>query len=432
MKFTETIIGRFLQGVNFYLLVLSSLLALFMPPRRCESRRVQPFRPLSPKPTASSFNVTPPDVSTPDLPVVQPRFGSQIILQPQIDVPSPPTRMSGWLAAQRQRLSTLSLNPHRESQADINAQLWKQNRAERGLAYWEDASKDSDVFEKVYGNPDSYLGTSAVQPPTIEKPKLEAPRFGRGFIRSMSSRYSDFDLSTTPKIDRKSWQVDSPVFGLNGIIQPSTGESALRSPGSVVVTDPDSSSDISVLFRKQEELDNSIAALKLLEGSVGQLSSPTSSKQSAEPSATRSEFSLSNFPNPPWITTSGPYDHNELQRGSPVPDTKPSRLNPPSINVENVPFELVPPRMPASMAEHNRTTSLPISETADSEVLMSARAQRFDSQGTQYDVTSFIGSAFFQNLWNFFLCSQSGRLDWGPIDLPFSIWTQERVFGLIK
>lgn len=302
--------------------------------------------------------------------------------------------MSGWFTTQRQRLSTLSLSRRGESQVDVDSQLWKQNQAERGVTFWENASKDSDVFGKVYGNPDSYLGTGAVQRPTIEKPKLEAPRFGRGFVRSMSSRYSNLDLSSIPKVDRQSWQADSPVFGLNGIVRPPTGQSPVRSQGSATITGPDRTSDISDLFRKQAELDNSIASLKLLQGSADKPDSPTSPKQSAEPSATQSEFSLSNFPNPPWASTS---DEPSDESPSPVPDMKPfPRLKPPSISVDNVPFELVPPRMPASMMEHNRTTSLPMSETADSEVLMSARTQRFDSQGTQYDVTSFIGSTSFE------------------------------------
>ena len=386
-------LGRFLQGVSFYILVLSSLLALFMPPWRHKSGRIPPFRPLSPKPTASSFNITPPNVSTPDLSLLRPRFDSSMIPQPRTDTASPAAKMSGWLTTQRQRLSGLSLSRQRESHVDINTQLWEQSRAERGLSYWENNSRDSKVL-------DSYLGSSAAQLPTIEKPKLEAPRFGFGrvSIRSISSRYSTLDLSTaqSQRVDRKSWEVDSPVFGLNGIVRPSASESAVRSQGSATVTGPDRRSDISDLFRKQEELDNSIAALGLLQGSVEQLSSPTPSKQSAEPSATQSEFSLSNFPNPPWVAASEPDNPTELWRSpSPDPDTNTLRSQPPRINVDNVPFELVPPRMHASTIEHNRTISLPISETADSEVLISARTPRFDSQGTQYDVTSFIGSTLF-------------------------------------
>lgn len=391
LKFTETVLGRFLQGVNLYLLVLSSLLSVFMHSWKSRSDRIPQFRPLSPKPPTSSFNVAPPNVSTPDLSMVQPRFDSPVAPLPQADIPSTPRRMTEWLATQKQRLSNLSRRG--DSQVDTNSQLWKQNWAERGMSY---ASKDSDVFGKAYGSHDSYLGADPVQSPDAGKSKLEAPRLGRGFIKSTSSRYSNSILSVLQKVDRNSWHADSPVFGLNGIIRPSTGESAARSQGSATVTGPDRNSGLSHLFRKQEELDNSIAALKRLQSSAMiRPSTPSiSSKQSVEPSVTQSEFSLSNFPNPPWVTAPDPHnpaDPRQIPSPIPVRETKPLRLKPPSISVDNVPFELVPPRMPASM-EYNRTTSLPISETADSEVLVSARAQRFDSQGTQYDVTSFIGN----------------------------------------
>jgi hypothetical protein len=387
VDFTETILGRFLQGVNFYILVLFSLLTLFLP--QWKSGRIPSFHPLSPKPPTSSFHLAPPDVSTPNLSAVQPQSDSSIIQQPPVDRLSPTARMAGWLANQRRRLSSLS---HRGgSQDDMGVQLWNQSRVEHGLSFRE-PSKNPELFKKVYGYPDPYTGTDPVLPPPVEKPKLEAPRLGRGFVRSAASCYSDLDLSPPEIGDRKSWQPDSPVFGLNGIVRPSTGESGLRSQGSVTVAEPDRSSDISGLFRKQEELDNSIAALKLLEGSAGLPNSPSSSK----PSATRSDFSLSNFPTPPWASTPEPGDLGELDRiPTPIRTTKPLRIKPPSISVNSVPFDLIPPRMPASAMEHNRTLSLPVSETEDSDVLVSARTQRFDSQGTQYDVTSFIGSTFF-------------------------------------
>lgn len=378
VEFTETILGRFLQGVNFYILVLFSLLMLFLHPWK--SGRIPSFHPLSPKPPASSFNLAPPDVSTPNLSAVQPQSDSSMIQPPPTDRLSPTARMAGWLANQRRRLSSLS---HRGTgQDDMGVQLWNQSRVEHGLLFRE-PSKDPEIFKKVHGYPDPVL------PPPVEKPKLEAPRLGRGFVRSAASRYSDLDLSPPEIGDRKSWQPDSPVFGLNGIVRPSPVESGLRSQGSVTVAEPDGSSDISGLFRKQEELDNSIAALGLLGGSAGLPNSPSSSK----PSATRSDFSLSNFPTPPWANTPEPDDLSELP--TPIRTTKPLRIKPPSISVNSIPFELIPPRMPASAMEHNRTLSLPVSETEDSDVLVSARTQRFDSQGTQYDVTSFIGSAFF-------------------------------------
>lgn len=388
VEFTETMLGRFLQGVNFYILVLCSLLTLLLPPWK--SGRIPSFHPLSPKPPASSFSVAPPDVSTPNLSAVQPQSDSSISQRPPADRVSPTARMVGWLATQRRRLSNLS---HRGAgQDDTGVQLWNHGRAEHGLSFRGEPSKNSELFKKAYGYPDLYTGTDPVLPPPVEKPKLEAPRLGRGFVRSAASCYSDLDLPPPEIGDRKSWQPDSPVFGLNGIVHPPTVDSGLRSQGSVTAADPDRSSDISGLFRKQEELDNSIAALKLLEGSAGLPNSPSSSK----PSATRSDFSLSNFPTPPWANTPEPDNISELgQIPSSIRTTKPLRIKPQSISVNSVPFDLIPPRMPVSAMDHNRTLSLPVSESEDSDVLVSARTQRFDSQGTQYDVTSFIGSTFF-------------------------------------
>jgi len=367
-----------------------------MPPWQPKSDRVPSFRPLSPNQPASSFNITAPDISTPNLSAVQPRSDSPTTQRPRSGRPSSAARMSEWLIIQRNRLSSFS---HRgDSHDDMNVQLWNHSRAERGLLSWEYPSKDPDAFEKVHRHPDPHPGTDSVQPPPIGRPRLEAPRLGRGFIKSASSLYSDLDLSPPEMVDRKSWQAESPVFGLNGIVRPSTGKSGVRSQDSETIGDPNRRSDISDLFRKQEELDNSIAALKLLENSAGPPNSPSSSKHSGEPSATRSDFSLSNFPDPPWVVDSPDSDNfAEPQRSpSPTPTVQPSRFNPlsVSIDVDNVPFDLVAPRMPASMMEHNRTLSLPVSETAESEGLVSARPPRFDSQGTQYDVTSFIGSAF--------------------------------------
>jgi len=304
----------------------------------------------------------------------------------------------------------------------MNAQLWNQNRAERGQSFQEDSSiKDSEIFEKVYGYPDAYLGTEPLrlQPPPARKPKLEAPRLGRGLIQSMTSRYSDLDLFPSETVDRKQLQADSPVFGLDGIVRPSTAQSKMDSvqdsQDSATVADTDRRSDLSGLFRKQEELDSSIAALKLFGDYTNPPSTP-SSKQSREPSTARSDFSLSNFPRPPWVGTA------ELDVLSEPPLSPSSvrtvrgprlRPTPPIINVDNVPFDLIPPRIPAFVMEHSRSLSVPISESAESDLLVSARTPRFDSEGTQYDVTSFIGSTFL-GLDGFPFSHALNRSDWWP------------------
>ena len=399
VKFTETMLGRFLQGIDFYILVLSSLLMVFGPLTRPRSARLPAFHPLSPKQPASSFNVPPPDVSTPNLSAVGALPDLLMTQRPRVERSSSAAKLSEWLVSQRKRLSSLSYRGG--GQDEMNVQLWNQNRAERVQSFQDDSpTKDSDVFEKIYGiYPDTSLGAEPfqLQPPPIGKPKLEAPRLGRGLIQSMTSRYSDLDLSPPELVDRKLLQADSPVFGLSGIVRPSTGQSKMDSPqDSVTVADQDRSSDLSDLFRKQEELDSTIAALKLLGDSTDPPSTP-SSKESREPSTARSDFTLSNFPRPPWVDGSDSEDIGEppLSPSSARTVRQPRlRYNPPSISVDNVPFDLIPPRIPAAIMEHNRTLSVPISESAESDLLMSARTPRFDSQGTQYDVTSFIGSKF--------------------------------------
>lgn len=269
----------------------------------------------------------------------------------------------------------------------MNVEVWNPSRAELDQSFREETPKGSDVFKEVYGHPDSYLGIDPFQPPPIRRSKLEAPRLGRGFAKSATTRHLDLSLPPPETVDRKALQANSPVFGLYGIIQPSTGESGLRPRVSVATVDSNQTSVVTNLIRKQEELDKSIAVLELLEGSVDLPSSPLSSKQSRGPSATQSDLSLSNFPDPPWSGRPDSIDFSEPSRSStPVPTTQPLHLNPPSVNVDNVAFDLVPPRIririPTPGVDYSRTMSVPVSDIADSE-------------GTQYDVTSFIGSTCF-------------------------------------
>ena len=392
VKFTESILGRFLQGISFYILVLCSLLLVFLPLREPKLRRITPIRLLSPKQPASSFNITTPNVSTPSL-SVQPRSDSPMIHRSQSEEPPSTAQITGWLAIQKQGPS--DSNDRGVSWVDMIVQLWDQNRAERGPSTWVETPKGSDVFKEVFGYPNSHLGTDPVQPPPIEKPKPEAPRSGMGYTRSATPPSFDLSLSSLEMVDRNPFQVDSPVFGLYGIVQSSNGKSGFRPRVSVTITDSSEGSVISDLIHKQEELDKSIAVLGLLGSPVGPPSSPLSSKRSGIRSAAQSDFSLSNFPDPPWSNHPDSDTLSEPPRSpSPTPTTRPSRLNPPSVSVDNVAFDLVPPQLqiPAPTTEY----SLPVSDIADSDVVVPIRKPRSDSQGTQYDVTSFIGSTFFR------------------------------------
>jgi hypothetical protein len=123
------------------------------------------------------------------------------------------------------------------------------------------------------------------------------------------------------------------------------------------------------------------------------------------PSSMRSEFSLSNFPSPPLTFTAtangipsptstlkAPFDRNEERR---------SRLMSKSDGVTGLPL----PRMPVLNDYPSTPQSMPDSPGRNSEDTgdMSGNVSRMkvDSAGTQYDVTSFIGSALTRSHWEF-------------------------------
>lgn len=152
----------------------------------------------------------------------------------------------------------------------------------------------------------------------------------------------------------------SPVYGLNGIIRAKDRESAVPSSINSRV------SDLSSLYRRQAELDKSVEGLL-------RYSKHTTVVSNKSPSG--SEFSLSNFPDPPIVKSptdssfTGPLSEKELVMG-------------------NTTFSLVPPSMPAG---HWRQASVPVSMQGSEDGLLGGERGRFPSNATRYDVTSFIG-----------------------------------------
>jgi hypothetical protein len=150
---------------------------------------------------------------------------------------------------------------------------------------------------------------------------------------------------------------------------------------------------LSDLFRQQNELDKSIAALRLFEHKGESSQDEEKREESAslfygsDRSRTSqlfsSKMSLSHFPPPPWENGTEVSDDNFTSQ----PSRRDNTIRSVSFLVNNVPMDLVPPQMPAAVAEHGRQSS----ET-DSELLMTSRTGKFDSLGTRYDVTSFIGN----------------------------------------
>lgn len=200
---------------------------------------------------------------------------------------------------------------------------------------------------------------------------------------------------------------DSPIYGLDGIIRNLQVGGIDGSRESNITTER--SSGIESLLRQQQELDQSIAGLRNF--------SPTSDAELGPPrvlsESLQSEFSLSNFPEPPFLRrsldsgkTTTPISAraalpNNSDQSLPTTETDRTKslMSEYSLMVDDVPFQLVQPRMPATSSNYpipqNQPVSLVFSDTNDSILGLSIgeanRGPRFDSQGTQYDVTSFIG-----------------------------------------
>jgi hypothetical protein len=171
-------------------------------------------------------------------------------------------------------------------------------------------------------------------------------------------------------------------------IRPTIHDTAPNSPqvGETPQARPISAADsFEDLLRQQKELDKSIAALRLFSPRSSLTSLPTpslsivpslpsvrnaqedsQSSQKHSSTSARSEFSLSNFPEPPGI-------HETEVATSPIISTR-SQL-----------------RAQRKSRLHGGSLTSQIASSIDDILPPFARSNQFDSGGTQYDVTSFIG-----------------------------------------
>ena len=188
------------------------------------------------------------------------------------------------------------------------------------------------------------------------------------------------------------------MYGLNGIIKRPLPTPAPRPASSVASFDE--------LLRLQQELDKSIAALRLFSAD-DELSEPrlsdiiplngSSTDQSVtsvkgfrkhESGSGRSEFSLSSFPEPPEVSTSPP------SPGS----LGPLRARQKQPRIMRKDDELAVPAITIPVENDVTITSTEPASTESEMFDRTSRAQRLDSAGTQYDVTSFIGGELTNDL----------------------------------
>lgn len=399
VEFSESALGRFLQAVELYILTLFVLISAFykMPVRasvvaELVRRRLNgntfDRQGLNAGDRESGFSMAGrPDVSTNNNVA-----GGQLV---------PPNDNS--LESMSQRLSTTSKisswlirrTSNRASVEGDRNRLWTQGEAEKGQSIrtesqrnsveqqtpmepketvtWKDPALTSVVIETDPGANPSRI------PPPVSVPQISDNRFTLQTNYSLApSAYSNSsaipqDGSLRPRPLSQD-TTSSPIFGLDGVIRPRrAGESQSNRRASDTSTLRSIGMDS--LLRQQQELDRSLAGLR----------SFSSTRRPSRVMSLVSDFSLSNFPEPPIRA-------NPTEPTSPLtikPDSDPSRpaavetTKDDSFMVDDITFQLVPPQMP--MVDEEQVGR----DSTESSVL--PRGMRLDSQGTQYDVTSFIG-----------------------------------------
>ncbi|KAJ7161322.1 hypothetical protein C8R43DRAFT_1123785 [Mycena crocata] len=406
-KFSETTLGRFLQAVETYGLILSVLIFTFykvpsfVPPvvnaTRKRSSFFTAFTGLPPKTEESAFQVSPPVIETPVI---------QIGRAPErpISRGSPISRISSWISTRR------APRPNSGEQ-----KLWNSGDAELGISTemrstTPEASAEG-MSPRVYVLEEKPQDEKQRFPLTIEPQnavsatpsnlEVTTPSTARPFTGvSFASYYGMATNSrlTMPSVapNNDSRNTDSPVYGLNGIIA-AAPESPILSrrppssppPPASPSVQRDSANSFDELLRQQTELDKSIAALRLFSPTTTVMSVPPPPEPEAKSSAetidrsfsvssgktmsNRSEFSLSIFPDPP------PVDRESI-----------FPVSAPSGRGIDAPFPAGRSRR-QSRIPRSAVSAKDGAETEGLSAPASPAHMRFNSEGTQYDVTSFIG-----------------------------------------
>ncbi|KAG8720514.1 hypothetical protein FRC08_018948 [Ceratobasidium sp. 394] len=187
---------------------------------------------------------------------------------------------------------------------------------------------------------------------------------------------------------------ESPIYGLEGIIASLGGDllpdEEIPSQQEVRADSGAYSPRAASFQRRQAELDRSVANLRSFspEGTVRQSlyglndnTNPSVPSFEQGSSSYRSDFSLSNFPSPP-----GP----KLSFLGPSRRTS-AATRPGEVDLDDLRFTLAPPRTPATSPD-GRQFSFP-STTRGSDILQIQPRAATNSNGTRWDVTSFIGGS---------------------------------------
>ncbi|KAG7099349.1 hypothetical protein E1B28_001205 [Marasmius oreades] len=351
--FSETTLGRFLQAVELYILMLFVLISTF---------HNVPKRP--PRADTASYIVSAPEKPTQAPPEVSPTSATR-------EWPNLPSRtsrrLSSWIMARRSshapsgvRWLVTPVDVERDTPGN------QQTKPADGI---DPVLKVSNEGPIPRSNP---LPSPTVTTPTRTQDGSIFPEqvrdrrpstvFSLSYYGTTQPRDSGLSLpSTLPVPNRNSQRgAESPVYGLNGLVNQTVERKTQTS-----------FSSLDELLRQQSELDKSIANLRLFstfgtappDGRIGSSSSaskPSRTDRTFSSTSNHSEFSLSIFPDPPKFGES-----ERIFQSSKFSTTLRAKRT--------------------SLLNAQRGSS------ADNGLISHAQPGRLDSVGTSYDVTSFIG-----------------------------------------
>lgn len=483
VAFTECAAGRFLLAVEDHIVVVYLLVWYFYPVEAPIQSRNSHRR--------SSFSGL--RITSRESALGAPLMTDLSLAVPQVERQNVPsrlstaTRLSSWILS---RADGITGRPRPALERD-EERLWNQADLERGVslisddekegisAYYQtspatmDGPKESarwqdPVYTTVMAD-SPYVGSSSRVSPTSEKirsppmvtedrtviapipEETPEPRPISAVPSTVPSYYvrrpSESPLALPPAAPSIFNGSESPIYGLNGTLRGdryspagdrfSRSLAPSRSPLAFSSDEPLAEVDIATarssgfeaLLREQDELEKSIAALKMfapstpstdtepssprgiLERDGNRESAPApssftrSSRNDVGSISVKSDFSLSNFPQPPLGSEEAKDDVPDMPNAdsSSNANSRESQkdfldLGGQRMTTQSITFTLIPPRMPAASEEVETRQSLPQSTRYSTDNLgetsagvSASRGNRLDSQGTQYDVTSFIG-----------------------------------------
>ncbi|TFK41025.1 hypothetical protein BDQ12DRAFT_678762 [Crucibulum laeve] len=378
--FSESTLGRFLRAVEIYFLIVYSLIVTFYPVGHPLLRDERP----------QSVDVTmdnQPEKSRPPSILIQRHSGESQQQPAYLELTQPPrtSTLTSWIMPRRFSRRPEIVDPDPELGLPSAVPHILNDNPKKINSYLSgDRPRSSALVLDTSISP-------AVRP--SERPVTEVS-LSYYTMERLSQNLTPIPIYETP--DR---ETDSPVYGLEGIILRRDMQEKQPSEPQHNRSQNDSLTSFDELLRQQTELDQSIAALRLFSPQSTQIpavdkpaiqSRPsinpqdgsqnrslstvtsTSTGQKPESASGRSEFSLSNFPEPPAVVDNVEASPSRfLAKASDVPRARPLQEDSPKDNDHQQSIGNVSLVAPSS----SRFGGTPKS----------------DSGGTQYDVTSFIG-----------------------------------------